>query len=202
MDRSWYDRLRRSCSSWAKLTQVIPTSWSLQPAAFALCFFCSIAFAVYPLPTPPMPGTSGECNLMSHWQPSGRQWCHRGLDTNLWCCHTSQWVTCHSHQYNAWRRKKSCQRRKQSSESKFMWSVEGVCQCCCSPLGVFSQVLKPLCVSVVMRMEVFLITCVLPSKESQNQMWYSENYIDYYDCRARYRFFNLYRFHNLCVTWM
>lgn len=176
---------------------VVPSAGSFCSVYFLQHCICCLPFA-----TPPMPGTAGECNLWSaedHLGDSGAT----EQDTNLWCCHVSQWATCNSHQYNAWKRKNSCQRRNQSSESKFVCSVEGVCQCCCSSLGeqacgslVFFlwSIRTFMCFCCDQNGDLSHNTCVCPSRESQNQLWHGENNI-WLSSQLQ-----ILAFHSLCVT--
>lgn len=108
----------------------------LVPSASSFCsvFFLQHSIWCLPFSTPPIPGTAGECNLCStadHLANSGAT----EVGTQTYDAvtranepHSTPTTTMH-------RGEKELSEKKKSSESKFMYSVKGVCQCCCSPLG-------------------------------------------------------------------
>lgn len=166
VDRSWYDRLGRSCSSRAKLMQLIPTLWSLQQAAFALCSFCCIAFAVSPLPPVPCQAqlVSVICDpLKIIWETVVPQSRTQTSDAVTWASepHASPISTTHG-------REKRVVRKESSPQNQNLCAVwKGSVNAAAARTFV--------CFSCDENGDLSHNTCVFPSRESQNHLWYGEN---------------------------
>lgn len=164
VDRSWYGRLARSCSSWAKLIKLIPTLWSPQQAAFALYIFCNTAFAVSPLPPLPCQAqlVSVICDpLKTIWETVVPQSKTQTSDVVTWANepHATPISTMHGREKTVVREEISLQNQnlcavwKGSVNAAAALWVSRLVEAWC----FFSEVSELLCVSVVTRMETFLI---------------------------------------------
>lgn len=100
---------------------LVPSGWSFCSVFFLQHCICSLPFA-----TPALPGTAGECNLWSTEDHLGDR-----VASVVWT-QTSDAATRankpHATPISAMHGgEKKLPEKKQSSEPKFMWSVEGVC---------------------------------------------------------------------------